>query len=210
MYAIVIYLALAHLLRALSPFRENTPTRGSIVWNTAQKPVKISVHPLPASRPSFSLSYRTIAVVPYLLYCYVADSLETFTQWFSGYDHSYCESFHHHNVVLQLGWSDTITAKASIPEGMEAGSEQTIGLQRHVTDVSKCTYEATGVIGVYLSGSIWFKYKDYFRDPVCSQSLIQPGAPCAGKDKSWIHLIRLTGVLASTRSGDASVSPAKE
>ncbi|KAJ7858054.1 hypothetical protein B0H14DRAFT_2578040 [Mycena olivaceomarginata] len=102
------------------------------VWNTAQKPVKISVHPLPASRPSFSLSYRTIAVVPYLLYCYVADSLETFTQLFSGY-HSYCESFHHHNVVLQLGWSDIITAKASISEGMEAGSEQTIGLQRHVT-----------------------------------------------------------------------------
>ncbi|KAJ7681320.1 hypothetical protein B0H14DRAFT_2655366 [Mycena olivaceomarginata] len=92
-----------------------------------------------------------------------------------------------HFSVLQLGWSDTITAKASISEGMEAGSEQTIGLQRHVTDVSKCTYEATGVIGVYLSGSIWFKYKDYFRDPVCSQSLIQPGASCAGKDKSWIH-----------------------
>ncbi|KAJ7881536.1 hypothetical protein B0H14DRAFT_3760420 [Mycena olivaceomarginata] len=168
------------------------------VWNTAQKPVKISVHPLPASRPSFSLSYRTIAVVPYLLYCYVADSLETFTQLFSGY-HSYCESFHHHNVVLQLGWSDIITAKASISEGMEAGSEQTIGLQRHVIDVSKCTYEATGVIGVYLSGSIWFKYKDYR-----SGLLAIPDS--AGSTVRWERqildsLIRLTGVLGSTRLG---------
>ncbi|KAJ7748014.1 hypothetical protein B0H14DRAFT_3513934 [Mycena olivaceomarginata] len=56
---------------------DSLPREWRFVWNTAQKPVKISVHPLPASRPSFSLSYRTIAVVPYLLYCYVADSLET-------------------------------------------------------------------------------------------------------------------------------------
>ncbi|KAJ6549527.1 hypothetical protein DFH09DRAFT_1320003 [Mycena vulgaris] len=48
-------------------------------------------------------------------------------------------------------------------------------------NVTTCNYEATGSIDVYLSGSIWFEYKTWFREPGCLQALIQPGAPCAGK-----------------------------
>ncbi|KAJ6529754.1 hypothetical protein B0H19DRAFT_1274147 [Mycena capillaripes] len=112
----------------------------------------------------------------------------------------------------QFNWSDTITAKASIPEVMEVSSVQTFAVQVVNTqgtqtstsidsqtsdtvkytskpgkdcpvhaNVTTCTYEATGSLPVYLTGNIWFEYKDWFRDPGCTQSLIQPGAPCAGK-----------------------------
>ncbi|KAJ7742938.1 hypothetical protein DFH07DRAFT_964316 [Mycena maculata] len=50
-----------------------------------------------------------------------------------------------------------------------------------VTNVTVCDYTATGSLDVYLSGYIWLSFKTYFRDPSCVASLIQPGAPCAGK-----------------------------
>ncbi|KAJ6529757.1 hypothetical protein B0H19DRAFT_1274150 [Mycena capillaripes] len=115
----------------------------------------------------------------------------------------------------QFNWSDTITAKASIPAIMEVSSAQTFAVQVVNTqgtmtstsidsqtsdtvkvtskpgkncpvhaNVTTCTYEATGSLPVYLTGLIWFEYKNYFRDPGCTQSLIKPGAPCAGKGNS--------------------------
>ncbi|KAJ7789593.1 hypothetical protein B0H14DRAFT_3573334 [Mycena olivaceomarginata] len=65
---------------------DSLPREWRFVWNTAQKPVKISVHPF-AGKSSIvftevraSLTFLAVIgqspVVPYLLYCYVADSLE--------------------------------------------------------------------------------------------------------------------------------------
>ncbi|KAJ7155257.1 hypothetical protein C8R46DRAFT_1296683 [Mycena filopes] len=49
-------------------------------------------------------------------------------------------------------------------------------------NTTTCTYDATGSIDVYITGNVWFEYKTRFRDPYCLQALIQPGAPCAGKN----------------------------
>ncbi|KAJ7156297.1 hypothetical protein C8R46DRAFT_1115599 [Mycena filopes] len=46
-----------------------------------------------------------------------------------------------------------------------------------------CTTKTTGQVDLYLTGFIWMSFKTWFRDPGCSQDLIQPGKACEGKTK---------------------------
>ncbi|KAJ7919479.1 hypothetical protein B0H13DRAFT_2430308 [Mycena leptocephala] len=68
------------------------------------------------------------------------------------------------------------TSMLAYPLTSEPG--KTCGLTANIT---QCTTETTGQVPITLSGNAWFEWQSGFRHPDCTKSLIQPGAPCAGK-----------------------------